>query len=228
MVENILKGWYSVVRSKAALISSALILFICMLLYFPYPNNRLLEARSTFMSFPIRNPDGYIVLEIVGSIMFIIAMILLVNSIKKYHIRTIIIVLIGYALLPNFFIMLYQETVANDIYAISYDGNGNCTFDSVNQDLINGECGFILHNRSNESVSFELEFLDLYLWNDEVRSESLMNLAGAYSITIEANRKKPIHLKELLDVSEVPNHIEGGTSSRVHFKLIKGENTRIL
>lgn len=216
------------VKSKLALIISAFMLFICMLLYFPYPNNRLLDARSSFMSFPIRDQDGYIVFGIIGSVMFIFAMILLAYSMEKYKIRTIIIALIGYALVPNLVITAYQETIVNGIYAISYDGEGNCSFDTVEQDLINGECNFVLHNRSNKPVSFELQFLDTDLWRDETRFESLMNIAGPYRMTIEANHKKSIHLEELLDVSEVRNHIEGGTSFRIHFKLMDGENERIL
>ena len=79
-----------------------------------------------------------------------------------------------------------------------------------------------------KNVSFELEFLDSFFMEDEVRMESLMTLAGPYRITIEANRKKSIHLKELLDLSDVPKHIDGGTSNNVHFKLIEGEKTRTL
>ena len=216
------------IKSKLALISSVIILGICMYLYFPFPNNVMLEARSTFMSFPISNQDGYILLGIIGSVMFIIAMILLVIGIKKYHFRTIIIVVIVYALLPNLLISMYQETLASGITAVSYDGNGRCNFDSVSKDLLNGECSLVLHNRSNEAVSFELEFIDSFFTEDEVQMESLMNLAGPYSITIEANRKKSIHLKELLELSDVPKHIEGGTSSDIHFKLIDGETTRTL
>ena len=123
---------------------------------------------------------------------------------------------------------MYQETLASGITAISYDGNGNCNFEYVSEDLLNGECNFVLHNRSNEDVSFELEFLDSYFMEDGVRMESLMNLAGPYRITIEANRKKSIHLKELLELSDVPKHIEGGKSYNIHFKLIDGETTRTL
>ena len=90
------------IRSKVALIGSVIILCICMYLYFPFPNNVMLEARSTFMSFPIRNQEGYVLLGIIGSILFIIAMILLVIGIKKYHFRTIVIVVIVYAFLPIF------------------------------------------------------------------------------------------------------------------------------
>ncbi len=216
------------IKSKWALIGSMILLGICMYLYFPFPNNVMLEARSTFMSFPIRNQDGYILLGIIGSVLFIIAMILLVNGMKKYRFRTIIIVLIVYGLLPNLLISIYQETLASGITAISYDGIGKCNFESVSKDLLNGECNFVLHNRSNEDVSFELEFIDSLFMQDEVRMESLMNLAGPYSITIEANRKKSINLNELLELSDVPKHIEEGTSSDIHFKLLDGETTRTL
>lgn len=123
---------------------------------------------------------------------------------------------------------MYQETFASGITAISYDSEGNCNFEYVSEDLLNGECNFVLHNRSNEDVSFELEFIDSFYMEDGVRMESLMNLAGPYLITVEANRKKPIHLKKFLELSDVPNHIEGGTSFDVHFKLYDGEETRIL
>jgi hypothetical protein len=216
------------IKSKLALISSVIILGICMYLYFPYPNNVMIKARSTFMSFPIRNQDGYILLGINGSVLFIIAMILLVIGMKKYHFRTIIIVVIIYALLPNLLITMYQETLAGGIIAIAYDSNGKCNFESVSKNLLNGECNLVLHNRSNEAVSFELEFIDSFFMEDDVRMESLMNLAGPYNITIEANRKKSIHLKELLELSDVPKHIEEGTSSDIHFKLIDEENTRTL
>ena len=55
-----------------------------------------------------------------------------------------------------------------------------------------------------------------------------MNVAGPYIITIEANRKKSINIKELLNVKDVPNHIEGGSSNNIHFKLIDGNAERIL
>ncbi len=216
------------IRSKAALISSIIILAICMYLYFPFPNNEMLEARSTFMSFPISNQDGYIPLGIIGSILFIIALIFLFVGLKKYRIRTMVIVVIVYAILPNLLIIMYQETLASGITAISYDGNGNCQFDDVSEDLLDGECNFVLHNRSGKGVSFELEFIDSFFREDGVRVESLMNVAGPYHITIKANRKKTIRLKELLELSDVPKHIEGGTSNNVHFKLIDGEKTRTL
>ena len=215
------------IKNKLALISSFVILVICMSLYFPFPNNVMLEARATFMSFPIRNQDGYILLGVIGSVLFIIGMVLLMISIKKYHIRTFLIAVIVYAFLPHILITIYQETFASGIYAISYDNNGTCDFNAEGDDLLKGECNFLLHNRSNQDVTFELEFLDSSLW-EEIRMESLMNLAGPYTITIEANRKKSINLKEILNVKDVPKHIEGGSSNNIHFKLIDGKTIRIL
>ncbi|WP_087974970.1 hypothetical protein [Oceanobacillus rekensis] len=216
------------IRSKVALISSAVILGICMYLFFPLTNNVMIEASTTFMSFPIRDQDGYIFLGIIGSVLFIIAMILIVIGMKKYRFRTMVIVVIVYSILPNLLITLYQETLATGITAISYDSNGECNFENVGEDLLNGECNLVLHNRSNEEVSFKLEFLDSLFMDDDVQMESLMNLAGPYRMTIEANRKQSIHLKELLDLSEVPNPIDGGGSSNVHIKLTDGDKARTL
>lgn len=215
------------VKNKLALFSSFVLLCICMYLFFPFPNNVMVEAQTTFMSFPIRNQNGYISLGIMGSVLFIIALILLFIGMKKYQFRAMLIVVLVYTFLPDFLITTYQETLANGIAAISYDSNGQCNFESIDQEM-NGECNLVLHNRSNEAVSFELEFIDSFFKEDDVRMESLMNLAGPYRITIEANQKKSIHIKELLDLSDVPNHIDSGESSGIHFKLIENDKKRTL
>ncbi|TXC85745.1 hypothetical protein FS935_19770 [Metabacillus litoralis] len=216
------------IRNKAALIASAVIFSVCMCLYFPFPNNQTLDARETVMSFPIRNQDGYLPLGIIGSLLFLIALILLVIGMKKYHFRTIVLVMIVYSILPNFLISIYQETFASGISAVSYDGNGTCNFDSVKDDVLNGECKLVLHNRSNEAISFELEFLDSYHFEDDLRMESLMNINGPHMITIEANHKETLQMKEYLELYDVPNHIHSGTSYYINIKLIDGKSSRIL
>ncbi|MCM3409494.1 hypothetical protein [Metabacillus litoralis] len=216
------------VKSKLALICSAVILCICMSFYFPYPTNKTIDARASFMMLPIRDQDGYVVLGIIGSFLFILAMILLGIGLKKYRVRTMIIVVLGYSFLPTFLITIYQETLAKGIAAISYDGNGTCQFDHVSEDLLNGECSIVLQNRSSESVSFEIEFLDSFFPEDEVRMESLMNLNGPHRFTIEGNSEETIEVKALLDLTDVPNPISGGTTTNIHIKLIEGEDIRIL
>lgn len=215
------------VKNKLALFSSFVILCICMYLFFPFPNNVMLEARTTFMSFPIQDQDGYITLGIIGSVLIVIALILLVIGMKKYQVRTILAVGIVYTVLPNLLITTYQETLAIGIAAISYDNNGQCNFELMDQKM-SGECNLVLHNRSNETVSFELEFIDSFFMEDDVQMESLMNLAGPYRITIEANQKESIQIKELLDLSDVPRHIDGGESSGIHFHITEYAQTRTL
>lgn len=215
------------IKSKVALFCSFVILSICMYLFFPFPNNVMLEARTTFMSFPIRNQDGYVSLGIMGSVLFIIALLLLFTGMKKYHFRALLIVVLVYAFLPNLLITTYQETLASGITAISYDNDGQCNFELIDQTM-NGECHLVLHNRSNEAVTFELEFIDSLFTDDDVRMESLMNLAGPYRITIEANQKKAIHINELLDLTDVPKHIDSGEAFGIHFKLIENDQTRTL
>jgi len=216
------------IKSKEKLIYSIVILGICMCLYSPFPNNLMVNTTSSFMSFPITNYDGYVSLGIFGSVLFIIAMILLVKSIKKYRLLTVVLVLMVYTFLPHYLITIYQETLASGIMAISYTEYGECKFDMVGKDLLNGECHLELQNRSNEAVSFELEFLDDHFLEDGMRMVSLMNIAGPYHMTIEANRKKSFHIKELLDLSEIPKHIEGGSSRYIHIKIRDGETARIL
>ncbi|ACA39968.1 hypothetical protein J2D69_09685 [Lysinibacillus sphaericus] len=217
------------IRNKKALVTSIILLGICMCLFFPFPNYQMLNARISFMSFPILKDDGYVLLGILGSVLFILAVILLVKGIKKFHLLSIGVVLITFTFFPLLLITIYQETFASGIMAISYTENGECQFDVVSQHILQGECYLELQNRSNEAVSFELEFLDDHLTEKGQRMESLMNVAGPYFMTIEPNRKKSIHIKEFLDVSEVPNHfIQGGGSSYIHVKIIDGKTARIL
>jgi hypothetical protein len=216
------------IKNKKYLIASGVILIICMSLYFPFPNNKMIYERSTFMSFPISDQDGYNVLAIVGSFLFIFAMILLVKGISKYYFRTVILVLFAYTLLPLGIVAIYQETLAQGIAAISYDGKGTCDFERVSEDELNGECQLLITNHSGDPVTFEIEFLDSYIPDKNHRLTSLMNEGGPYRIMVEADREKMVEVKELLDLSDIPNHGDGGGSMNVHFKISDGERERVL
>lgn len=216
------------IKNKLALIVSAIILFICMILYFPFPNNHDINSSMTFMSFPLRNHDGWVLSGIFYSVLFLIALLLIVNGLKKYRIRTIFAVTIIYGLLPLPLISLYQETFATGIMAISYDGAGSCKFESVNEDVVNGECNLNLQNRSNKTVSFELELVDSSYFEDAVKMESMMNSAAPFQITLGPNQKETIQLKELLDLRDDPHHITDGSISMIHIELSDGNHTRVL
>jgi hypothetical protein len=216
------------IKNKKYLIASGVILIICMSLYFSYPNNRVMFERVTFMSFPISDQDGYNLLAIIGSFLFIFAMILLVKGMSKYHVRTVIIVLFAYTLLPLGLVSVYQETFAEGIAAISYDGMGTCDFERISIDELNGECQLLITNHSGDPVTFEIEFMDSYIPDIDHRLTSLMNEGGPYKITVEADREKTVEFKELLELSDVPKHVDGGSSMNVHFKITEGERERIL
>ncbi|ALS74112.1 hypothetical protein AUC31_02060 [Planococcus rifietoensis] len=216
------------IKNKTAFVGSFIVFAICMYLFFPFPNTAMKEAQFVFMSFPIQDQEGYKLLGIIGSIMFIGAIILLFRSLEKYRFRIVFAVVIVYMFLPNLLIATYQETLANGISAISYDGNGQCNFVTLD-DSMDAECNLVLHNRSDEAVTVELEFIDsLFTEEEDMRIESLMNLAGPYSVTLAANSKKHIHLKELIDLSGVPDHIDSGTSFGINLKIKAGNKTRIL
>lgn len=216
------------IKNKKYLIASCLILIICMSLYFPFPNHQMIFERMTFMSFPISDQDGYNVLAIIGSFLFIFAIVLLVKGISKYHIRTVIIVLFSYSLLPLGLVMLYQETLADGIGAISYDGKGTCDFEKIEEDEFTGECNLLISNHSGEPVTFQIEFLDTFFPGSETRFTSLMNENGPYTVTIKANREKSVSLEEVLDLSDIPNHVDGGSSMEVHFKIKDGDKERVM
>ncbi|PID21360.1 hypothetical protein CSV61_08995 [Sporosarcina sp. P3] len=216
------------IKNRIALISAVVLLAICILLYFPYPNNPLIGATVTFMSFPIQTDDGLVWKGIVGSLLFLIAMALLIYGLKKYYVVLAVLVLFLYAFIPVYLITAYQETVASGIGAISYDQNGKCTFDTLdNYERMSGDCQFTLKNHSKHPVSFELEFMDTGVGQDEMKMVSLMNIAGPYKMTIEGNRTEFIELTKILDVSDVPDHIYSGSTSDIHFKLIEEEKERI-
>ncbi|PFA63039.1 hypothetical protein CN378_18550 [Bacillus sp. AFS015802] len=216
------------VKNKKSLIASGVLLIICMSLYFPFPNNQLLYTRTTFMSFPISDYDGYNVLAIIGSFLFIFAIVLLVKGISKYHVRTVIIVLFAYTLFPLGMVWMYQETLATGIAAISYDGKGTCDFEQVKNELFKGECNLLMTNHSGHPVTFEVEFLDTFFPLSDTRLTSLMNENGPVEITIEANREKMVNLEEVLDLSNVPNHVDGASTMDVHFKILNGDKERVM
>ncbi|WLR41829.1 hypothetical protein LC087_13390 [Bacillus carboniphilus] len=152
------------VENKKMFFSSIITLTLSIILgiYFMFPENKTYKATMIFMSNPVRNQDGFILLGVIGSILFIASLILLVKSTKKYHFIAFILVIVLYVFIPKLIIGGYQETLATGIHAISYDGNGSCDFEKGNEFLLKGQCEFVLHNRSNEEISFELEFLDSF------------------------------------------------------------------
>lgn len=85
------------IRSKFAVIGAIILFIICMWLFFPFPDDPLLHATTIFMSIPIMDHDGYIKAGVIGSFLFVIAMVLLMFGLKKFRLRSLIIVIFLYS-----------------------------------------------------------------------------------------------------------------------------------
>ncbi|APC47809.1 hypothetical protein BME96_06325 [Virgibacillus halodenitrificans] len=214
------------IRSKFTVIGAIILFIICMWLFFPFPDDPLLHATTIFMSIPIMDHDGYIKAGVIGSFLFVVAMVLLMFGLRKFRLRSLIIVIFLYSFLPPILIKVYQETLAEGIFAVSKEDEGECDFNSINESQLEGECHFTLQNRRNEPVTFEVQLIDSFI--DETRMESLINEAGPHMLALEANEKRAIHLKEIIDITGVQNHISEGSSFALHFRLIDGKDERIL
>ena len=222
-----LKNTTPIVKNKFALTGSAILLVICMLLFFPFPTKHFSDSSVRVLTFPIENQDGIVYIGMLAVALFIVSIILLVMALQKYRGRIILLVLIGYVLLPNILITAYQNTMAHGILAVSYNGDGNCDFEYRSDAIMHGNCEITLKNHSKEQVSFDLEFMDTSILGDE-RLASLMNYGGPYKITIAPKETKTIHLEETVNVSSVPRQFDTASVSQIELKLIDGKVERVM
>ena len=217
----------TIIKSKLALIGAAVLLVICMAIYFPFPSNYTVSSTMQVLSFPVQNQDGIMYLGIIGALLFILALIFLVMGLNKYKVRFVVVVIIVYSLLPNLLISVYQNTFARGIQSISYDGEGFCDYEYRTDKIMRGECQFTLENHSKNPVSFELEFVDSSALT-EVPLESLMNFGGTYKITLEPKEVRTIEMDETMNVPTVPKQFDSAGVSEIHFKLIDGTDERVM
>ncbi|MDG5472417.1 hypothetical protein P6709_11740 [Jeotgalibacillus sp. ET6] len=216
------------IKNKLFLISSAILFCLSIIVYFIIPNERKLQGTLTVMNFPVQDHNGMVVLGTIGTLFFIACLFCLARGLEKYRVRSVIGVMVVFVFLPGILMTGYQETFASGVKAVSYGQDGECFFETVEEDQLNGECTFVLRNRSNEEVTFEVEFMDSFYYVEEnQRMVSLMNLAGPHKVTMEANEKRSIRVTELLDVSKVPNHIDSGSSYGIELKLIQSNGDQV-
>lgn len=159
------------IENKRAILFSAILLAVCMYLVLPYPDNQLIDATAIFMSFPIKTSHGFQIIGIAGSILFVLALVLLAKGLKKYHVRTIMLVILLFTFSPKYLLAFYQDTLASGINAVTYNGAGTCQFEARSEALLKGTCSIVLKNRSSEPVSFALEFIDSNDLIDGMRME---------------------------------------------------------
>lgn len=215
------------IKNKYYIYGSLALFILCEALFFPYPNNHLFDARVTFLIFPLIDANGFIFIGIFGSIVFILSLTLVVLGVKKYYTLSVILTSVAFVVLPLLIISIIQQTFATGIYAISYDGAGECKIEEHSVDEVKGECFIKLMNHSAEKLDFRMELIDSFAPEEKARFESLFNLAGPIYITLLPNEEKTIHLEQSIVISNIKHPIGLGTSHNVHFKIIDGKNERI-
>ncbi len=211
------------IKNKGSFVLAIIILFICMLLFFPFPENKLNGATTSFMSFPINDQDGFNTVGIIGSILYIAAIVLLVSSLKKYRIRLVFLTMFAYALVPTAAIWLYQHTLASGIYALSYDNRSECTFESDGDGHIYAACNIELKNHSRNDVSFNLELLES-TYDKQFPLEEF--LKGSYPVTVKGKGSQTVLIEDEIDRPDLKDEFNGSSSGFLRIKATDGDSER--
>ncbi|KON90558.1 hypothetical protein AF331_09280 [Rossellomorea marisflavi] len=211
------------IKNKASVLTAMAIFLICMALYFPFPENKLSEARTVFMSFPITDSDGFVILGIIGSFLYINAIVFLVRGLKKYRIRLVLLTMFAYAAAPTMAIWLYQHTLASGIYALSYDDRSECTFESDGDGHIYATCDIELKNHSRNDVSFNLQLLDS-TYDKQFPPEEF--LKGSYPVTVEGKGSHTVLIEDEIDRPDLKGEFNGASSGFLRIKATDGDSER--
>lgn len=201
-----------------------------MILNFPFPNRYpLIEARTTILNIPIQTASGLHIVDIISVVLVLSGLFMLSISLKKYGGRMMIVAIVALYIVPLSLIYLYQSTFAQGIYAISYDQDeSTCTFEMVRDDIISGSCALQFENRKNEDIEFQLEFQEEQWLEDDPPMVEMMNEEAPYEIAIGAKQAKTVYIDTLIDVSQIPLHIEGGQAFGVDIIIRSDDKEREL
>jgi hypothetical protein len=123
----------------------------------------------------------------------------------------------------------FQKTFATGIYAVSYERDwSNCQFEMVDETTLRGEYELPFESYSRNDVQFTIEFFEKYYFEDDVRMVSLMNNNAPYMVKLKGNERKTVIIESNIDVSNIENHVEQGSSTGVNIIIKFGEKIRKL
>lgn len=201
---------------------------ISMILAFPFPHNRPFgEAIFSFFQIPLEFGHGFQTVGIMNTILFFTSIFLLIDALEKYRIRFVLLLIIAGNVVPAVLVDTYQSTLASGIYAVTYQKEeSNCEFNRQNGSSLHATCTLPFVNHSNEAVQFSLDFTDRY--EEEVRMVTLLNENGPYQVAIQANEYREITIDTVIDVSQIENAVESGSSSFLSIEIHQNQNTRNL
>lgn len=201
-----------------------------MALSFPFPHkNPYGEAVVSAFNIPIKTVNGFHYIGVLSLLLLIVSLYLLVKSLKKYRVRSVMMAILVAVFAPLFLVNLFQKTIATGIYAISYESDKSvCTFEMKNEATLHGKCELPFENFSSKTTQFNIEFYERYPFEDNIQMESLMNNGAPYAVTLSGKERKRVIIDTDIDVSQMENHIEWGNARFVSIIIKSGDRTRKL
>lgn len=184
----------------------AAVLFIASLIInFPFPHESPFgEEALTILDIPIKTVNGLYSVGILTLFLLILSLFFLHRSLEKYHLRSFIAAIFIFSLAPPILAEAYQKTIAEGIYAVSYQKEvSTCSFEMSNEATLHVICELPFKNYSNNDVKFEIEFYDKYLFEYDEKILPLLNSNAPYEASISANEEKQVRIETDIDVSEI-------------------------
>lgn len=218
------------IKNKKYLILAIIFFFISMALNFPFPHEYPAgQELSVALGFPLTTMDGLSYIGITGLVLFIISQFFLVKSLEIYHKRMVLIAFVLLFLLPQGMVNAYQKTFATGIYAIEYErGESNYTFEMKDDTTLYAVCHLPFENHSNETVQFNIEFYEKYLFEDDYPMLSLLNEGGPYKVTLQGKERKVITIETEIDLSKLDRGGLSGQGWGINLMIVDGEKVRKL
>ncbi|WP_156972616.1 hypothetical protein [Mesobacillus selenatarsenatis] len=121
-----------------------------------------------------------------------------------YHNRMVLIAILLAFFLPMELVSAYQKTLASGIHAVHYDReNSHCRFEMKDDTTMSASCDLPFENYNNETVQFNIEFYEKYLFEDETPLLSLMNEGGPYKVMLHGKEREIVTIETEIDLSKL-------------------------
>ncbi|MBT2641581.1 hypothetical protein J7I80_05040 [Bacillus sp. ISL-41] len=218
------------IKNKNYLILAIIFFFISIALNFPFPHESPIgQERSSAFGFTLTTMNGVSYIGVSGLVLFFISLFFLVRSLKIYHKRMVLIAIVLVVLLPLELVNAYQKTFATGIYAVEYErGESFYRFEMKDDTTLYAVCHLPLENHSNQTVQFNIEFYEKYLFEDDHPILSLMNEGGPYEVTLHGKERQMVRIETEIDLSKLGRDSLSAEGWGINLMIVDGEKVRKL
>jgi hypothetical protein len=218
-----------VVRNFKRLYIAIGIFILVMIVNSPFPHEVPFGSGSIWiMNITIRDSDGFNLVGVFLLMILCVGIYLLATSLEKYRVRLVLLALFLYFSLPLFTINVYQSTLASGIYAIDYDlDSSECHFEQLDNKRMEVICDLPFENLSADEVNFDIQFFNIFLFEEKNKLVSLMNEDAPYQVSLQGHETNVVRIQTELDIPRL-NGFSGGSSYQVHIEIFQGNKIRRL